>query len=261
MKGRIVPIAACFTVLLLSAALAACGHEHTYAEEWAFDATHHWHEATCEHGEETEGKAEHTWDGGTVTTAATCTEGGVMTYTCTVCSATKTEAIAALGHSWDDGEVTVPVSCLLDGITIYTCTVCDAARQQTIPATGHSYAEEWTSDKTHHWHEATCGHDVVSGRNEHFYEAGVCRLCGAPQPVTEGLTFNLINDGTEYEVGQSLINDTSVLIPDTHNGLPVTRIGNYAFYDRPNLRSITIPDSVTSIGTLAFFACSNLYFP
>lgn len=45
---------------------------------------------------------------------------------------------------------------------------------------------------------------------------------------------------------------------DTHNGLPVTRIGNYAFYDRPNLRSITIPNSVTSIGTLAFFACSNL---
>lgn len=51
---------------------------------------------------------------------------------------------------------------------------------------------------------------------------------------------------------------TEQTFPDTHNGLPVTRIGNYAFYDRPNLRSITIPNSVTSIGTLAFFACSNL---
>ena len=102
MKGRIIPIAACFTVLLLSAALAACGHEHTYAEEWTTDATHHWHEATCEHTGEKDGYAEHTWDGGTVTTAATCTEAGEKTYTCTVCSATKTEVIAATGHSYAD---------------------------------------------------------------------------------------------------------------------------------------------------------------
>ena len=126
--------------------------------------------------------------------------------------------------------------------------MCETTRIEPIEATGHSYSYEWTYDETHHWHEATCGHDVVSGRNEHFYEAGVCRLCGAPQPVTEGLTFNLINDGTEYEVGQSLISDTSVLIPDTHNGLPVTRIGDNAFYNLQNLRRVTIPDSVTSIG-------------
>ena len=137
MKGRIVPIAACFTVLLLSAALAACAgeeHQHTFSEEWAFDATHHWHEATCEHGEETEGKAEHAWDSGTVTTAATCTEGGVMTYTCTVCSATKTEPI---------------------------------------PATGHSYSQEWTVTSTHHWYEATCGHSEEKGSyGEHTWDSG-----------------------------------------------------------------------------------------
>ena len=221
-KRKIAVLIGLFACALLALALAACAgeeHQHTFAEGWQSDTTHHWHEATCEHSEETEGKAEHTWDSGTVTTAATCTEGGVMTYTCTVCSATKTEVIAA---------------------------------------TGHRYAEEWTPDKTHHWHEATCGHDVVSGRNAHLYEAGVCRICGAPQPVTEGLTFNLINDGKEYEVGLSNINYTSVLIPDTHNGLPVTRIGDNAFYDKSNLRSVTIPDSVTSIGSSAFSACKNL---
>ena len=40
----------------------------------------------------------HTWDEGKVTKAATCTEAGVKTYTCTVCKETKTEAVAALGH-------------------------------------------------------------------------------------------------------------------------------------------------------------------
>ena len=289
LKSKILLGLGIFAAALSAAALAGCEHEHTYGAGWTSDATHHWHEATCEHSGEKGEYAEHTWDSGTVTTAATCTEAGLTTYACTVCAATRTEPISATGHSfsrdwttsdthhwheatcghseekrdyaehsWNAGEVTTPATCETAGVAMYTCTVCDAEKEEPIPATGHSYAEEWTSDKTHHWHEATCGHDVVSGRNEHFYEAGVCRLCGAPQPVTEGLTFNLINDGTEYEVGQSLINDTSVLIPDTHNGLPVTRIGNYAFYDRPNLRSITIPDSVTSIGTLAFFACSNL---
>ena len=38
----------------------------------------------------------HTWDSGTVTTAATIKAEGVKTYTCTVCGATKTETIAKL---------------------------------------------------------------------------------------------------------------------------------------------------------------------
>ena len=42
---------------------------------------------------------QHTWNDGQVTTAATCTENGVMTYTCTMCSDTKTEVIPATGHA------------------------------------------------------------------------------------------------------------------------------------------------------------------
>ena len=93
---------------LLALGLAACGHEHTYAEEWTTDATHHWHEATCEHSGERSDYAEHTWNSGEVTTAATCTEAGEKTYTCTVCDATKQETVPATGHVWNDGEVTTP---------------------------------------------------------------------------------------------------------------------------------------------------------
>ena len=34
----------------------------------------------------------------------------------------------------------------------------------------HTFASEWTSDATHHWHAATCGHtDQVKDKNEHIF--------------------------------------------------------------------------------------------
>lgn len=105
----------------------------------------------------------------------------------------------------------------------------------------------------------TCGHDVVSDYGEHFYHEGKCRLCGAFQPVTEeDLVFNLIEDGTAYEVGQSRFTEANLNILSTHNGLPVTRISYGAFYAGYNLYSVVIPDSVTSIGGNAFYSCKNL---
>ncbi|MBR6825021.1 MAG: 5'-nucleotidase C-terminal domain-containing protein, partial [Oscillospiraceae bacterium] len=50
---------------------------------------------------------DHAWDEGKVTTEATCEADGVMTFTCTICGATKTEVIPAPGHNMVDGECTV----------------------------------------------------------------------------------------------------------------------------------------------------------
>ncbi|MFR6424693.1 MAG: leucine-rich repeat domain-containing protein [Oscillospiraceae bacterium] len=46
---------------------------------------------------------------------------------------------------------------------------------------------------------------------------------------------------------------TSVTIPDS-----VTSIGEYAFSGCTSLTSVTIPDSVTSIGECAFYECTSL---
>ena len=52
--------------------------------------------------------------------------------------------------------------------------------------------------------------------------------------------------------------NTTVIIPGTINGLPVTSIGNYAFENKATLISVTIPSSVTNIGVDAFAYCSSL---
>lgn len=53
-------------------------------------------------------------------------------------------------------------------------------------------------------------------------------------------------------------NDAVVNIPSEINGIPVETIGNAAFQDNTTITSVTIPDSVTEIGSNAFAGCTNL---
>ena len=233
-KRKIAVLIGLFACALLALGLAACGHQHTYGAGWTYDATHHWHEATCEHSEETEGKAEHTWDGGTVTTAATCTEGGVMTY---------------------------------------TCTVCDATKQETIPATGHTFAEEWSTDATHHWHAATCEHtDEKKDYAEHTFEAHTvtitkeltytyeqhtCSVCSRDYG-SEGLVFTPLEGGYFYGVsGIGTCADKEIYIPTSYNGLPVWAICANAFQNNTTITGVTMVE-VVMIDDYAFAGCTAL---
>ena len=77
------------------------------------------------------------------------------------------------------------------------------------------------------------------------------------------LYYNITNNVAPYtvEVTSGIDYSGDITIPSsvTYNGITyaVTSIGSYAFY-HSSLTSVTIPNSVTSIGTSAFQGCSDL---
>ena len=113
----------------------------------------------------------HSWNEGEITTSPTCENAGVKTYTCTVCNATKTEAIDATGHT--SVEVAEqPATCTEAGHKAGTkCSVCAAilSGMEEIPATGHTevidpaVAPTCTEPgKTEGKHCSVCGKVIVA---------------------------------------------------------------------------------------------------
>ena len=84
---------------------------------------------------------ENHWDDGKIATTPTCTKTGVKQYTCTICSETKTEEIAALGHDYSsDWTIDTAAACETVGSKSHHCTRCDSKIDVTeIPASGHSW--------------------------------------------------------------------------------------------------------------------------
>ncbi len=125
----------------------------------------------------------HAWDGGVTTTQPTCTEPGVMTYTCQNCDATKTAPVAALGHKLDETPAK-EATCTEPGNSLYyTCQRCgkffsDAGWQNeieegswVIPAKDHDWDDGIVTQ------EPTCLEDGV--------RTFTCRSCQTTRTETE----------------------------------------------------------------------------
>ena len=82
----------------------------------------------------------HTWDEGEETTPSTCTEAGVVSYTCTACGATKEEAAELADHT-PVVDAAVPATCTETGLTEGShCGVCDViiVAQEEVPVIDHT---------------------------------------------------------------------------------------------------------------------------
>ena len=102
-------------------------HEHTFdSDVWATDSDNHWHPATCAHNSERDSLAPHSWNGGVVTTPAGYGTAGEKTFTCSVCSKTKVEPIAALDAK--DNAVSIASGVSLDKTYDGKAVVLDPAK-------------------------------------------------------------------------------------------------------------------------------------
>ncbi len=75
----------------------------------------------------------------------------------------------------------------------------------------------------------------------------------------DNLTFELNEEGASYSVTAcSESAEGEVIVPEKYNDLPVTTVGNYAFYDCDYITSISLPETINNIEHHAFYSCSKL---
>lgn len=75
--------------------------------------------------------------------------------------------------------------------------------------------------------------------------------------ATDNSAFTYVNHGDSIEITGFDNSVSDVVIPSEIEGLPVTAISVGAFY-LSTITSIEVPDSVTSIGEMAFLGCTSL---
>ena len=206
----------------------ALGHTHNYGDPAAdytsgqafVEGKDYTHTATCT-GEGTCSQPTKTdkctFDNGVETKAATCTEPGVKTFTCTECGGTYTVAIPATDHNWGDwkhvegtegadaqhsrvcandashketkacdftAKVTQEATLDQAEITTYTCKDCGYSyTKETAPALAGVTV---TVNAVENGSVTLAGQDVTAGGSKKFAENGTYTLVATPN---ENCTF------------------------------------------------------------------------
>ena len=102
-------------------------HTFTHTDK---DDTYHTDKCAC--GYETD--VEHSYNGGFITTAPTCSDKGEKTFTCSLCSGTKTEVVdeAPDAHKWETVyTVDKKASCDVAGQKSYHCEYCNTINAES----------------------------------------------------------------------------------------------------------------------------------
>lgn len=138
-----------------------------------------------------------------ITKKATCTEDGVITYTCTECNESYTEKIPATGHKYND--VVTEASCDKGGYTLHTCANCgDSYKNNFIAPTGHKYTKTTVkqasceTDGVNVYTCDTCGdsYSEVLKAKGHVYASEITKKANCTDDGV--ITYTCANCGDKY---------------------------------------------------------------
>ena len=255
-------------------------HQHTFAEKWSKDTTHHWKVATCEHTEEVSEKTAHSFGEWITTKQPTEVTTGSKARSCIVCTYTETEVIPKLSNeNVEIQNTTYTVTFNATGgifpdNTAQTVKHGEKIAEPSIPTKEGFIFDGWyTSDYGGLiLSETAYDFSVPVTFNVYLYakwEKGflctadnvaeiISGLVASETPYTIDVVGEISND-TVFAISSALKENTSVKVNlDLENTTGLTEIGEKAFQGCSSLTSVVIPEGVTSIEFLAFDACSNL---
>ena len=86
----------------------------------------------------------HTHSYKAVVTAPTCTSKGYTTHTCACGDSYVDTYVDALGHAWDNGKVTKEPTATETGVRTFTCTRCSATKTESIPVVSVDVTQMFT---------------------------------------------------------------------------------------------------------------------
>ena len=138
-----------------------------------------------------------------ITTKASCTEDGVLTYICTRCDESYTEKIPATGHKYND--VVTEASCDKGGYTLHTCANCgDTYKDDFTAPTGHKYTKTTVkqasceTDGVNVYTCDTCGdsYSEVIRAKGHVYASEVTKKANCTDDGV--ITYTCANCGDKY---------------------------------------------------------------
>lgn len=249
---------------------------HTYKDQWSFDASKHWHDPYCIHVEKSD-EGDHQWSI-LVLKEGSCNDDREVKYTCTICDYSKVETTdtsdnhsfssdwshdskyhwhdASCGHSvtsdkaehtWSEKVLKYP-TCSSTGKVEKTCTGCGAKSEEDIPSDGnnHTFSFKWSHDENSHWHSSTCGHDVSFGKDDHDFEdevlkKGNCQEDGQIKHTCSTCGFSYTETISKESLGHVVV--------DGENGLKKCSLCDEVFYffwrggsvsTRPEAYSVTV---------------------
>ena len=93
--------------------------------------------------------------------------------------------------------VTKEAGCETEGTLTYTCSLCGDSYTEAISAKGHTYSVEYAADSTHHYHLCGCGDKKdkaahISSGAATATEDETCTVCGYVITPAAGITFKTL---------------------------------------------------------------------